>query len=113
MRVCSTADAEPAPTSNLLDTFGRAFGFDLTDAGSAHRPRVPAGRGSHERQRDGSAVSRRLPLISSLPSMCCIRSPDADEHAAIAEMYRLLKPGGFALSSTSRPCASCAAITPC
>ncbi len=29
--------------------------------------------------------------------MCCIRSPDSDEQAAIAEMYRLLKPGGYAL----------------
>ena len=33
MRVCSTADAEPAPTSDLLDTFGRAYGFDLTEVG--------------------------------------------------------------------------------
>ena len=29
--------------------------------------------------------------------MCCIRSPIGTNRAAIAEMYRLLKPGGFAI----------------
>ena len=110
MRACSIADAAPAPTSNC-STVRPRLRLRPDRSRPAHRPRggPDAARARHG---DGRALSHGLPSISSLPSMCCIRSTDADEQAAIAEMFRLLKPGGFA-SSTSRRWACCGAITRC
>ena len=81
---------------DLLDTIRPRLRLRPDRSRSPHRSRVgpdPA----RTRQRDGGAVSQRLPLISSLPSMSCIRSPTPTKQAAIAEMFRLLKPGGFAV----------------
>jgi len=79
----------------LLDTFGLSFGFDLTDAGL--RIGREAGR---TRMARASVTAVPFPtaafdIVTSFDVLYSLE--DADEHAAIAEMYRLLKPGGFAL----------------
>ena len=79
----------------LLDTFGLSFGFDLTDAGL--RIGREAGR---TRMARASVTAVPFPtasfdIVTSFDVLYSLE--DADERAAIAEMYRLLKPGGFAL----------------
>jgi SAM-dependent methyltransferase len=79
----------------LLDTFGRAYGFDLTDIGL--RIGREAGR---TRLARASVTAVPFPtaafdIVTSFDVLYSLE--DADERAAIAEMYRLLKPGGFAI----------------
>jgi SAM-dependent methyltransferase len=79
----------------LLDRFGRAYGFDLTEVGlrlgrDAGRTRlaratvtaVPFPTGSFD-------IVTSFDVLYSLPLL--------DEKAAISEMFRLLKPGGYAI----------------
>ncbi len=80
---------------DLLDTFGRAFGFDLTEIGL--RIGRDAGR---TRLARASVTAAPFPAASFdiVTSFDVIYSlEDADERRAIAEMYRVLKPGGFAI----------------
>jgi SAM-dependent methyltransferase len=79
----------------LLDTFGRAYGFDLTEAG------LRIGRETG-RTRTARASVTAVPfptaafdIVTSFDVLYSLT--DADERTAIAEMFRLLKPGGFAL----------------
>jgi len=79
----------------LLDTFGRAYGFDLTEIG------LRIGRESG-RTRLARATVTAVPfptaafdIVTSFDVLYSLA--DGDEQAAIAEMYRLLKPGGFAI----------------
>ena len=79
----------------LLDTFGRAYGFDLTDIG----PRIGRDAGRTRLAR-ASVTAAPFPtaafdIVTSFDVLYSLE--DADERAAIAEMYRLLKPGGFAI----------------
>jgi SAM-dependent methyltransferase len=79
----------------LLGTFGRAFGFDLTDIGL--RIGREAGR---TRLARASVTAAPFPtgtfdLVASFDVLYAL--DDRDEREAIAEMYRLLKPGGFAI----------------
>jgi len=79
----------------LLERFGRAAGFDLSETGL--RLGREAGR---RRLARGSVVA--APFASEtfdvVTSFDVIYSLDtADERAALAEMYRLVKPGGFAI----------------
>jgi len=79
----------------LLGTFGRAFGFDLTDIGL--RIGREAGR---TRLARASVTAAPFPtgafdLVASFDVLYALDDPD--EREAIAEMYRLLKPGGFAI----------------
>jgi SAM-dependent methyltransferase len=79
----------------LLGTFGRAYGFDLTDIGL--RIGREAGR---TRLARASVTAVPFPtgsfdLVSSFDVLYAL--DDRDEREAIAEMYRLLKPGGFAI----------------
>jgi SAM-dependent methyltransferase len=80
---------------DLLGTFGRAYGFDLTEIG------LRIGRESgRTRLARASVTAVPFPtgffdLVSSFDVLYAL--DDGDEREAIAEMYRLLKPGGFAI----------------
>ena len=79
----------------LLGTFGRAFGFDLTEVG------LQIGRAAgRTRLARASVIAVPFPtgsfdIVTSFDVLYAL--DDADGRTAIAEMYRLLKPGGFAL----------------
>jgi SAM-dependent methyltransferase len=79
----------------LLDTFGRAYGFDLTEIG------LRIGREAG-RTRLARATVTAVPfptasfdIVTSFDVLYSLH--DDDERAAITEMFRLLKPGGFAI----------------
>jgi SAM-dependent methyltransferase len=79
----------------LLNAYGRAFGFDLTETGL--RLGRDAGRTRLARA-SVTAVpfhSESFDLVTSFDVLYSLE--DGEERRAIAEMYRLLKPGGFAL----------------
>ena len=94
-RVCSTAAAEPAQTSKLLSRFGRAFGFDLSETGL--RLGREAGRTRLARASVDAAPfpGGLFDIVTSFDVLYSLE--DGPERAAIAEMFRLLKPGGFAV----------------
>jgi SAM-dependent methyltransferase len=79
----------------FLERFGRAFGFDLTEVGL--RIGRSAGRTRLARANVTAAPfpSDSFDLVTSFDVLYSLG--DADELAAIAEMFRLLKPGGFAI----------------
>jgi SAM-dependent methyltransferase len=79
----------------LLDRFGRAYGFDLTETG------LRIGRDAG-RTRLARATVTAVPfptasfdIVTSFDVLYSLA--DSDEESAIAEMYRLLKPGGYAI----------------
>ena len=80
---------------DLLARFGRAYGFDLSAVGL--RLGREAGR---TRLACASVTAAPFPsaafdLVSSFDVLYSLE--DADERTAISEMYRLLRPGGYAL----------------
>ena len=79
----------------LLGRFGRAYGFDLSEVG----PRLAraAGRTSIARATVTAAPfpSGVFDLATSFDVLYSLEEPD--ERAAVAELYRVLKPGGFAI----------------
>jgi SAM-dependent methyltransferase len=79
----------------LLNAYGRAFGFDLTETGL--RFGRDAGRTRLVRASVAAVPfhSESFDLVTSFDVLYSLE--DGDERRAIAEMYRLLKPGGFAL----------------
>jgi len=77
----------------LLGQFGRAYGFDLTAVG------LKIGREAG-RSRLARATVTAVPFPSNtfdiVTSFDVLYSLEAsDEHAAVAEMFRVAKPGGF------------------
>ena len=80
---------------DLLSRFGRACGFDLSETG------LRLGRGAHRtRLARASVAAAPFPdaafdIVTSFDVLYSLE--DADERHAIAEMFRLLKPGGFAI----------------
>ena len=79
----------------LLGQYGRAFGFDLTAVGLkiGHE----AGR-SRLARATVSAVpfpTNTFDLVTSFDVLYSLEEPD--EHAAVAEMFRVMKPGAFAI----------------
>ena len=79
----------------LLGTFGLAFGFDLTETG------LRIGRATG-RTRLARATVSAVPfpaasfhIVTSFDVLYSL--PDSDEEASIAEMYRVLVPGGYAI----------------
>ena len=79
----------------LLDRFGRAYGFDLTESGL--RFGREAGR---TRLARGTVTSVPFPtaffdLVTSFDVIYALE--ERDERAALAEMFRVLKPGGHAI----------------
>jgi SAM-dependent methyltransferase len=80
---------------DLLSQFGRAYGFDLSAVGL--RLGREAGRTRLARATVTAAPfpSEAFDLVSSFDVLYSLE--DGDERAAISEMYRLLRPGGYAL----------------
>jgi SAM-dependent methyltransferase len=79
----------------LLGRFGRAYGFDLSEAGL--RIGREAGR-AHLTRASVTAVpfaTAAFDLVTSFDVLYSLQTPD--EHAAVKEMYRLIRPGGYAL----------------
>jgi SAM-dependent methyltransferase len=78
-----------------LGRFGRATGFDLSDTG-LHLGRL-AGRRRLVRASVAAAPFRdaSFDLVTSFDVLYSL--PEADERAALVEMYRLLRPGGYAV----------------
>jgi ubiquinone/menaquinone biosynthesis C-methylase UbiE len=79
----------------LLGRFGRAFGFDLTEIGL--RIGHEAGRTKLARATVTAAPfpTASFDIVTSFDVLYALA--DSDEKTAIAEMYRLLKPGGYAV----------------
>ncbi len=77
----------------LLGRFGRAFGFDLSEAGL--RIGRDMGRGGLVRAAVAAApfASQAFDVVTSFDVLYSLE-PDV-ERAAVAEMYRLTRPGGF------------------
>ena len=79
----------------LLNRFGRAYGFDLSEVG----PRI--GRDSGRRRLARATVAavpfpaNSFDVVTSFDVLYSLE--DADERAAVAEMYRVTRPGGHAL----------------
>ena len=80
---------------DLLSRFGRAYGFDLSAVGL--RLGREAGRTRLARATVTAAPfpSAAFDLVSSFDVLYSLE--DGDERAALSEMYRLLRPGGYAL----------------
>lgn len=79
----------------LLDQFGRAYGFDVSEVGL--RVGRNAGRA---RLAQATVIAAPFPsgafdLVTSFDVLYSL--DDQDERAAIGEMFRLLKPGGHAV----------------
>ena len=79
----------------LLGRFGRAFGFDLSEVG----PQLArqAGRTSIARASVTAAPfpSSRFDLVTSFDVLYSL--DERDERAAVGELFRVLKPGGFVI----------------
>jgi ubiquinone/menaquinone biosynthesis C-methylase UbiE len=79
----------------LLHQYGRAWGFDLTKTGLAYA------RGSGlERVAQASVAAIPFPsaafdIVTSFDVLYCL--PEPVERAAVAEMWRVLRPGGAAV----------------
>jgi SAM-dependent methyltransferase len=79
----------------LLDRFGRAYGFDLSDVG------LRIGRAAGRRRLARASVAAApfatasFDIVTSFDVLYSLE--DLPEQQAIGEMYRLLKPGGFAI----------------
>jgi SAM-dependent methyltransferase len=80
---------------DLLQQFGRACGFDLSAVGV--RLGREAGRTMLARASVTAApfADGTFDLVTSFDVLYSL--PDADERTALAEFYRLLRPGGYAL----------------
>ena len=79
----------------LLGQFGRAYGFDLSDVGL--RIAYEAGRTRVARASVASVPfpSESFDLVTSFDVLYSLT--ESAERTAVCEMYRLLKPGAFAL----------------
>lgn len=80
---------------DLLSTFGRVFGCDLTWTGLTRarqdgRRTIVQASVTHLPYPDAA-----FDLVTSFDVLYCL--PDDEEHAAVREMFRVLRPGGCAL----------------
>jgi SAM-dependent methyltransferase len=79
----------------LLGRFGRAYGFDLSEAG------LRIGREAGRRRLTRASVTAvpfptaAFDLVTSFDVLYSLQAPD--ERSAVREMYRLIRPGGYAL----------------
>ena len=79
----------------LLGQFGRAYGFDLTAVG------LKIGREAGRLRLARASVAavpfptNSFDLVTSFDVLYSLEEPD--EHAAVREMFRVAKPGGFAI----------------
>ena len=93
----------------LLGRFGRAYGFDLTAVG------LQIGREAGRTRLARASVTavpfptNAFDVVTSFDVLYACTSPD--ERAAVAEMYRVTRPGGFVIVNVAAM-ESCAATTP-
>jgi SAM-dependent methyltransferase len=80
---------------SMLGRFGRAYGFDLTETGL--KLGLEAGRNRLVRATVTAVPfpSASFDLVTSFDVLYSLEEPD--EQSALREMFRLLKPGGYAL----------------
>lgn len=80
---------------DLLDRFGRSFGFDFTASGLVFGHQ--SGRTRLARASIGQIpfADSSFDIVCSFDVLVCL--PDDLEHAAITEMYRVTRPGGSLL----------------
>jgi ubiquinone/menaquinone biosynthesis C-methylase UbiE len=79
----------------MLSRFGHAFGFDLSPVGlrighQAHRTRLARARVTAAPFPDNA-----FDLVTSFDVLYSLEEPD--ERAAVSEMFRMTRPGGYAL----------------
>jgi SAM-dependent methyltransferase len=79
----------------LLSRFGRAAGFDLSAVGLAVGKEAGRARLARASVTAAPFPSSTFDIVTSFDVIYSLES--ADERAAIAEMFRMLKPGGFAI----------------
>ncbi len=79
----------------LLSRFGRAAGFDLSAVGLAFARQAGRTRVARATVAAAPFLSSTFDVVTSFDVIYSLES--ADERAAIAEMFRMLKPGGFAI----------------
>jgi len=79
----------------LLDRFGRGYGFDLSETGVAIGRESGRTRIARARATAVPFPSGSFDVVTSFDVLYALE--DADERLAIAEMHRVLKPGGFAV----------------
>jgi SAM-dependent methyltransferase len=80
---------------DLLSRFGRAYGFDLSETGlriARHEGRTSTARATVTAAPFPDAA---FDLVTSFDVLYALEA--ADERAAARELFRVLKPGGFAL----------------
>lgn len=84
---------------DLLGRFGSAYGFDLTAVGL--RIGREAGRTRLARASVGALPfpDQAFDVVTSFDVLVALETPI--ERAAVAEMFRVLRPGGFALVNTA------------
>jgi SAM-dependent methyltransferase len=76
----------------LLSRFGRAFGFDLTDSGLRIGRELGRTRLARATVAAAPFQDSSFDVVTSFDVLYSLEAPI--EHDAVAEMYRMLKPGG-------------------
>ena len=79
----------------LLGRFGRAYGFDLSNTGVRFGREAGRARLARASVTAAPFASATFDLVTSFDVLYSLQTPD--ERTAVAEMYRLLRPGGYAL----------------
>ena len=82
-------------TVDLLGGYGQAFGFDLTPAGLQIGRRLGRTRLARASVAAVPFPSSAFDVVTSFDVLYSLEEPV--EHAAVHEMYRLIRPGGYAL----------------
>jgi SAM-dependent methyltransferase len=79
----------------MLGQFGRSFGFDLSSAGLGLGREAGRTRLARATVTAAPFPGGAFDLVTSFDVLYSLEEPD--ERAAVAEMFRLTRPGGFAL----------------
>jgi len=79
----------------LLGQFGRAYGFDLTAVGLKIGHEAGRSRLARATVTAGPFPSNTFDIVTSFDVLYSLE--ESDERAAVAEMFRVAKPGGFAV----------------
>ena len=79
----------------LLDRYGHAFGFDLTPTGLQIGRQLGRTRLARATVAAVPFPSQAFDVVTSFDVLYSLEEPV--EHAAVHEMYRLIRPGGYAL----------------
>ncbi len=77
----------------MLGEYGRAFGFDLSWSGLQYAHAYGLGGIAHASATKIPFASAAFDVVTSFDVLYCLH--DNDEAAAVAEMFRVVKPGGY------------------